>query len=145
VSIYQYANIEIVSKTLEDRMKSKRFLDIIIITVIFTACSSNKTIQDQPTSYPPPGKESQATLITDNLSGLPYPQFNEGDTIPENVLLGLLKSGSVIKITLDESKKVILFLKDGRTLTMIEPFENAIRNYLERCGDPCKETVFMEE
>lgn len=117
----------------------------IIITIVFlTACSKDNTTTDQDSAYPGP-QVIQSTPTFENITGIPYPQFDDGDSIPPTVVVALLQIGSVEKISLGKNNEAVLFIKDGRTLNVIEPYEDAVQNWIDQCGEICKEIEIVEE
>jgi hypothetical protein len=126
-------------------MKFHKFIIVMSMVALLAACSPANPGGIQGTSYPPPGEQTQPATRVQPPSGVPYPQFNDGDTILAGVAEALLKNGSVDKVTLKPSGEAVLLLKDGRALLILLPFQGAIQTWIEMCGDPCKEIKIIQE
>jgi uncharacterized lipoprotein len=126
-------------------MNFHKLIFVITIVAILSACSPVNSGGNQGTSYPRQGEETRPATVVQPPSGIPYPQFKEGDTILSGVAEGLLKNGSVDKITLKPSGEAVLLLKDGRALVILLPFEGAIQTWIDQCGDPCKAIKIIQE
>ncbi len=90
-------------------------------------------------------KKCSKQLRSTYSSSLPYPEYKDGDAVAAGVVVNLLNNGAVVKATLKSNDEVIIFLKDGRSLTIVQPFDNAIRQWIEECGDTCKAIEVVEE
>jgi len=126
-------------------MKLSLNLKISFLLVLLSACSLAETPGSQNTTYPGANEEVLKTIEVDISSSLPYPEYKDGDAITAGVVVALLNNGSVVKATLKSNDEVIIFLKDGRALTIVQPFENAISQWIEECGDTCKAVEVIEE
>lgn len=126
-------------------MKLSLFLKILLFIIFISACALAETPGDQNPAYPGANEDVQKTVEVDLSSSLPYPEYNDGDAVAAGVVVNLLNNGAVVKATLKSNDEVIIFLKDGRSLTIVQPFENAIRKWIEECGDTCKSIEIVEE
>lgn len=126
-------------------MKLSQFLKILLFTMFLSACTLAETPGDQNTAYPGANEGVQQTVEVDLSSSLPYPEYQDGDAVSAGVVINLLNNGAVVKATLKSNDEVIIFLNDGRSLTIVQPFDNAIRQWIEECGDTCKAIEVVEE
>ena len=126
-------------------MKLSQFLQTIFIVIFLSACALAETPGSQNTAYPGAVEDVQETVEGDISSSLPYPEYKDGDAVTAGVVVALLNNGAVVKATLKSNDEVILFLKDGRSLKTVQPFENALRQWIEECGDTCKPIEVIEE
>lgn len=113
--------------------------------MLISACALAETPGNQSTTYPGANEDVQQTVEVDLSSSLPYPDHKDGDAVTAGVVVNLLNNGAVVKATLKSNDEVIIFLKDGRSLTIVQPFDNAIRQWIEECGDTCKAIEVVEE
>ncbi len=126
------------------------------LVVILAACQKNVvTTQPEGTgAYPPPGQETPSgtqaypapkqPASQTNPSAL-YPAAKDGDTVTWDQAVAMLQNGEVAKVTQSQSLKVILSLKDGRSLNTTEPSFDDVVKVIAACGDKCKDIVVTNE
>lgn len=117
----------------------------IILLGIFSGCALSGTPGSQNNAYPGSSQEIEQPPESDLSASLPYPEYKDGDTVSAGVTVALLNGGAVARVTLKSNAEVILFLKDGRTLTTLQPYENALSKWIEECGEPCTVIEVTEE
>jgi hypothetical protein len=109
---------------------------LALIALLITACQSapaqSQTYpasQDQPTAaaYPAPGASTAL-----------YPFFQNGDEVQWTEAIGMLSNGEVNQVLTNNSPKLTLVLKDGRSLVVTEPEDGALEEVIQQCGEPCK-------
>lgn len=123
---------------------SLAFLHIALLAII-SGCALAGTPGSRDSAYPGSGQEIEQPSEADVSASLPYPEYKDGDTVSVGVAVALLNNGAVARVTLKPNAEVILFLKDGRSLTTLQPFENAFSKWIEECGEPCKSIEVTEE
>ena len=126
-------------------MKLSHFLRTLFFIILLSACALAETPGSQNSAYPGAIEEVQKTVEVDLSSSLPYPEYQDGDAVTAGVVVNLLNHGAVVKATIKGNDEEIIFLKDGRSLTIVQPFENAIKQWIEECGDSCKAIEVIEE
>lgn len=140
-------------------MKSRWTLILGIgLLILITACSSTPASPEQPTatanptqgvtatSYPEPGQAGSsnaypepATSPTAQSQGASlYPGPKSGDTITWDQAIALMFNQEVTSMAVTDTK-IVLNLKDGRSLSTNEPSSGALQAYLQKCGEQCKD------
>jgi hypothetical protein len=144
-------------------MKGKTLLFVLII-MILSACQSatpevtqavptpNNTIELE-TPYPPPD-QTPAFIPPYPLPGetqavySPYPGPGEEATPRITTWVeseGLLLTGLALTVTQTANLEITIVLDDGRVYQTTAPDSEAVQHVLERCGDLCRNTVFIQE
>jgi hypothetical protein len=140
-------------------MKSRWALILGVgLLILITACSSapaspgtatapaNATQGVVTTTYPEPGQagssnaypEPAVTTTTQSQSASLYPEPKSGDTIVWNQATALIFNQEVDSLS-ETGTKIVLNLKDGRSLITNEPTSGEYRSVLKSCGDRCKD------
>ena len=138
-------------------MKTRWLLWLSICLVLILAACQNKTSTTQPGAtgaYPPPGQGTpsvtqaypspQQPAPQTNPSAL-YPGVKDGDTVLWAQAVAMLQNGEVAKVTQSQTLRVILSLKDGRSLNTTEPSFDEVARVIAACGDICKDIVVTNE
>jgi hypothetical protein len=85
-------------------------------------------------SYPAPAVITNTQSQSESL----YPGPNSGDTIPWEQAVALISHQEVSSLS-ETGTKLVLNLKDGRSLITIEPASGDFKGLLQRCGVQCKD------
>jgi hypothetical protein len=88
-------------------------------------------------SYPPP----QAPVTTSGEAGYPAPEAK----ITWEEARELILDGQVSQVTQLHSLRVILVLKDGRTVETDEPLSDEVFAVIDECGEVCSDIVIATE
>ncbi len=140
-------------------MKSRWTLILGVgLLILITACSSapaspeaatapaNATQGVVNTTYPGPGQAGSSNVYpepavittTQSQSASLYPGPKSGETISWDQATALILNQEVVSLS-ETGTKIVLNLKDGRSLTTNEPTSGAYRSVLQNCGDRCKD------
>ena len=120
-------------------MSVRIFAFLFLVSTLLAACSNLGIDTNQESGYPAPVINPSPSPIENQDSSLAYPQYNDGDEISWNIAVTILLNGEVDKVRTQDAQKVILFLKDGRSLITLQPFENEIQTWIEKCGETCND------
>ena len=126
-------------------MNFRTLIYVFVLSFVLSACSSLGSFTSQDQAYPTPIQNLTITPSQNQDAGLAYPQYNDGDEISWNIAVTVLLNGEVVKIAQLESLKVMLTLKDGRSLITYQPLENEVLNWIDKCGDPCKQVEIISD
>jgi hypothetical protein len=140
-------------------MKSRWTLILGIgLLVLLTACNStpatpSATVQATApaiptqgavaTTYPGPGQAGSSypgpAVITNTQSQTAslYPGPKSGDTIAWDQAVALITNLEVTSLS-ETGTRLVLNLKDGRSLITNEPASGDVQALLQRCGERCK-------
>lgn len=105
---------------------------------------ANPTQELAATTYPGPGQGSSSypgpAVITNtqSQSGSLYPGPKSGDTIAWDQATSLISNQEVASVS-ETGTKVVLNLKDGRSLNTNEPASGDLQKFLQSCGQRCQE------
>jgi hypothetical protein len=106
---------------------------------------ANPTQGMAATTYPGPGQASSSypePAVITNTQSQPaslYPGPKSGDTIAWDQATSLISNLEVISVS-ETGTKVVLNLKDGRSLNTNEPASGDLQKYLlQNCGQPCQD------
>lgn len=140
-------------------MKVFRSLMLVIMIAIFltTACQRAPTTEGVPVEgeetreaegYPYPAEGETIPLqeyppLPEEEGGL-YPDYMDGDEIVWEHAVALILNGEVDAIT-ENQLRVVLNLKDGRTLLTTQPAVGEVLNVIRSCGVPCEEIIVTTE
>ena len=141
-------------------MKSRWTLILGVgLLILLTACSSapatpasseqapaNATQGVVTTAYPGSGQagssnsypEPAVTTTTQSQSASLYPGPKSGDIIAWDQATALIFNQEVVSLS-ETGTKIVLNLKDGRSLSANEPASGAVQSYLQTCGERCKD------
>ena len=135
-------------------MKSRWTLILGIgLLILLTACNSTPASTEQPTvpanptqgviatSYPEPGQaypEPATSPTAQSQSASLYPGPKSGDTIAWDQATALMFNQEVTSLA-ETGTKLVLNLKDGRSLSTNEPSSGALQTFLQNCGERCKD------
>lgn len=140
-------------------MKSRWTLILGVgLLILITACSSTPASPEQPTApanptqgviatgYPEPGQAGSSNAYpepvisptTQSQSASLYPGPKSGDTIAWDQAIALMFNQEVNSLA-ETGTKLVLNLKDGRSLSTNEPSSGALQAFLQTCGDRCKD------
>ncbi len=140
-------------------MKSRWTLILGVgLLLLISACNSAPASPEVPTTpanatqgvvtttYPGPGQagssnaypEPTVITTTQSQSGSLYPSPKSGDTISWEQATALIKNQEVESLS-ETGTKVVLNLKDGRSLSTNETASGEIISFLQNCGDQCKD------
>ncbi len=125
------------------------------LLILSSACNStpatptvttpaNPTQGVAATSYPGPGQTStsypEPAVITNTQSQITslYPDPKSGDTIAWDQAVALITHLEVASLS-ETGTKLVLNLKDGRSLVTNEPAAGDFQILLQRCGVRCKD------
>jgi uncharacterized lipoprotein len=86
------------------------------------------------TSYPAPA----VITTTQSQSASLYPGPKSGDTISWEQAVALIRNLEVSSLS-ETGTKLVLNLKDGRSLNTTEPASGDFQALLQRCGERCKD------
>jgi hypothetical protein len=109
-----------------------------------TTASANPTQAVAATTYPEPGQASSSypapAVITNTQSQITslYPDPKSGDTIAWDQAVALIANLEVTSLS-ETGTKLVLNLKDGRSLITTEPASGDFQGILQRCGMRCKD------
>lgn len=126
-------------------MRLSLAINLLVLLAMLTGCALAETPGSQNTAYPGESQDIQQPGQVEQSSSLPYPEYQDGDAVSAGVTVALLNGGSVAKATLKPNGEVVIFLKDGRALTTIQPFENAFSKWVEECGQSCSSIEITQE
>jgi uncharacterized protein YlzI (FlbEa/FlbD family) len=138
-------------------MKTRWLLSLVLlIGVALSACKKVQPTEapNQPTSAYPSPEEYPAPLsgnpypgsgpVSTNPNAL-YPMFTNGDEVPWNQAVAMIKNGEVSKVIQTHSLQVTLTLIDGRTLVTKEAAIDDVIKVIQECGAQCKSIAVATE
>jgi hypothetical protein len=140
-------------------MKIKTLLFVLMI-VILSSCQTGtpEVTQAVPTptteAYPPPSNNNTdveppyppPAQTPGDVSAYPSPGEQAAPQITTWVESeGLLLTGRVHTVTQTANLDISILLDDGRIYTSTAPDPGAVQQVLERCGDLCRNTSFIQE
>jgi len=132
-------------------------LIVVVLTLILAACQTAKPTETaapvlgETQSLPPaPAEATPETAVDEPYPGAvelvdpnatpAYPAPDEGGTPVEwEEATKLILEGKVAQVTQYDNLTVILVLKDGQTMSTLEPALDEVFNLIEECGDLCKD------
>jgi len=91
-------------------------------------------------SYPAPEADVPA-----QPQGNPYPFVVDGGELTWVQAMSVIRASEVVEVVETQSLKVILTMKDGRTLIAFEPVLGEVIFVIESCGEFCKDIIFSNE
>lgn len=97
-------------------------------------------------AYPPPESATYPPPVEGQIVGI-YPGPTTGDAsgvdwpTAENTIL----AGEAAEIYLDNLFHVTLVLKNGQVLVTVQPALDEVSKILDRCGEPCKDTLVVSK
>jgi hypothetical protein len=74
-----------------------------------------------------------------------YPWYESGTEVLWNNAIAMIMNGEVSQVAQAHDLTVTLTLKDGRTLTTIEPAIDEVIRTVEACGAPCSDILIATE
>lgn len=93
--------------------------------------------------YPYPGVYQD--MPTPTVGGVLYPDLQDGQEIYLSQAAGLIRNGEVQKVVIGADLKVFMTLKDGRVFTFYQNAPDQVLEYIETCGDLCKDIAVSNE
>jgi hypothetical protein len=141
-------------------MKSRWTLILGVgLLILSTACNATPAATEQATApanptqgvvttaYPQPGQASSSypepAVITNTQSQTAsaslYPGPKSGDTISWDQAVALIIVNLEVTSLSETGTKLVLNLKDGRSLITNEPASGDFQGLLQRCGARCKD------
>lgn len=137
------------------KVKPIKFV-ILIVFILISSCQSGdvetaSTLEATDSSvdgntaetvgssvYPGPESNSGSEMGTSqDIPAVLYPAFQDQEEVPWDQAIAMIMNVEPGKILQSDDLKVILLLKDGRTLITREPHKDDIRAVLEQCGEKC--------
>lgn len=109
-----------------------------------TTAPASPTQAEAATTYPGPGQAGSSypapAVITNTQSQITslYPDPKSGDTITWEQAIALITNLEVTSLS-ETGTKLVLNLKDGRSLITNEPASGDFQGILQRCGTRCKD------
>jgi hypothetical protein len=130
---------------------------ILLVGALLTACTVSEaapnpneeiSVPEEALPIAPDPALPEATLSTETLEESGVPEENassESSEVSWAEALEFLNNGEVTLVAQSHDLEVSLVLKDGRTVTAVEPSIDAIFEAVEACGDACSNIVLMTE
>jgi hypothetical protein len=97
------------------------------------------------TQEPYPAPTVNARPSPSPVPSVLYPGAQDGDEVTWYQAINMMLNREVTTIVASGTPRVTLLLKDGRQLVTEAPSVEEVKNYLDRCGEPCQDIELEEE
>ena len=130
---------------------------ILLVGALLTACTVSEpapnpneeiSVPEDALPIEPESGLPDGTLSIEDAEGTDVPAgevFSENSEVSWTEALEILNKGEVQLVSQSHNLEVLLVLKDGRTITTVEPTIDAIFNAISECGEACRNIVLMTE
>jgi hypothetical protein len=105
--------------------------------------SSSQNLQTPGAEAEPYPSSQQPSIAQDAIQ--PYPDLEDGAELAWFQAENLIMQGYVAQVVQTHELKVLLTLKDGRTLIAYEPNIDDVLKVIESCGENCDDVVVATE
>ena len=130
---------------------------ILLVGALLTACTVSEpaldpneeiSVPEEALPIEPESGLPDGTLSIEDLEGTDVPEgevFSENSEVSWTEALEILNKGDVQLVSQSHNLEVLLVLKDGRTITTVEPSIDAIFKAITECGETCSNVILMTE